>query len=631
MKKYTIFIIIILIFINAACFARKSDAEANIYFNSTNSKSFFDYYKNSLNNNDNILLTSDFILYIEHLITDYSLRYMENNYLIDIYKNMLLDMIYENEQLYSDYAACKDAYDLNRAYLYTCLLLLDNNIFVPSDIEEAVDNEVELIEEHRGEHKSFVFEHKEDYSQYIPRGHYNDTELMRRYFRSMMYFQRMRYRTIIEKTDPFIELRAALMMSEIMQSENVISSFNEFYSIISFYLQSSDDMLVGELKALMPFEITENNFTDSILMRQASRIIAENDNARIISDIIADNEDIPVFTGIMGQRYIFDSEVFTQLVYNRVGEYTGSNPESVFTYGGKYRIMPRGLDLFNVIGSSEAKHILNREGDTEYRGYNENVSVMSEIYSKLDNSSFYNRMLKQYDIIINTDDFSFMNGSMKRQKELNAMLSSWASLRHDVILYAKQSYTAKITSAGPKPMPQEKHIIAEPYIAFYNQAGEDMDELLFMLYDATDDRIFGEMRESMDGLTGLYVLISQLTLKGDYYSDKDKLTAMLSSIDYQLKQLIGDKKEKTDNTIIIADVHTDPNSKTVLQEASGYINEITVDMNGKPFTGGVLSYYEFRHSMNDRLTDEKWRDIIQSGTEQYLAPWQRGLFENNSR
>lgn len=632
MKKYIILAFIIIMFVNAACFARETDApQSAVYFSSTQNSSFFDYYRSKLSNSSNILLTSDFIMYIEHLITDYSLRYMENNYLIDIYRTMLSEMINENEHMYASFFACHDAYILNKAYLYTCLSLLDENTILPADIAYAVDSEMTLIEEHRGEAQSNVFRHKEDYSQYIPRGHYNDTEQLRAYFRSMMYFQRMRYRTIVEKDDPYIELKSAMMMTRILNEERVSTLFNDFYSIISFYLQSSDDILISELKGMIPFEINEANLADTALLSKAARIIAKNSQSLIISDIVADNEDMPVFTGIMGQRYIFDSEVFTQLVYNRVGEYTGKDPENAFTQGGRVRTMPRGLDLFYVMGSAEAGNILDSEGDTDYRGYNENIEIMSEQYRYLENGSFYNRMLRQYSIIINSGDFPFLNGQLKKHKELNSMLSSWASLRHDVILYAKQSYTAKITSAGPKPMPEKKHIIAEPYTDFYMQAKEDMKALLFLLYQATGDMVFDGLTKSVEELMDMYIEVSRLTEDRQYYTDNGEITGILNSIDNQLKRLIADKKEKKDNTIIVADVHTDPNSKAVLQEASGYVNEMTVEMNGKAFEGGILSYYEFKHSMNDRLTDEKWREIIQFGTDQYLAPWQRGLFEDNSR
>ncbi|MFW9978719.1 MAG: DUF3160 domain-containing protein, partial [Candidatus Thorarchaeota archaeon] len=37
--------------------------------------------------------------------------------------------------------------------------------------------------------------------------------------------------------------------------------------------------------------------------------------------------------------------------------------------------------------------------------------------------------------------------------------------------------------------------------------------------------------------------------------------------------------------------------------------------------GGSFSYYEFEHPMNDRLTDESWRDMLDSDIEPDFPDW----------
>ena len=41
--------------------------------------------------------------------------------------------------------------------------------------------------------------------------------------------------------------------------------------------------------------------------------------------------------------------------------------------------------------------------------------------------------------------------------------------------------------------------------------------------------------------------------------------------------------------------------------------------------GPVLSYYEFKHPMNDRLTDEAWRELLGSPDRPERPPWFRPL------
>jgi len=75
---------------------------------------------------------------------------------------------------------------------------------------------------------------------------------------------------------------------------------------------------------------------------------------------------------------------------------------------------------------------------------------------------------------------------------------------------------------------------------------------------------------------------------------------------------------------IVADVATDPNGQ-VLKEGTGKISEIyvVVPIDGKLriAKGGVYSYYEFTWPMSDRLTDKKWRELLNSSQAPALPSW----------
>jgi len=76
---------------------------------------------------------------------------------------------------------------------------------------------------------------------------------------------------------------------------------------------------------------------------------------------------------------------------------------------------------------------------------------------------------------------------------------------------------------------------------------------------------------------------------------------------------------------LIADVATDPNSGSVLEEGVGRINQIFVvaEVDGQLILtqGGVFSYYEFSWPMSDRLTDEAWRELLDSGQGPTRPEW----------
>ena len=72
------------------------------------------------------------------------------------------------------------------------------------------------------------------------------------------------------------------------------------------------------------------------------------------------------------------------------------------------------------------------------------------------------------------------------------------------------------------------------------------------------------------------------------------------------------------------------NFAKVLEEAVGRVNPIyvvvqIVDADGTQYLqvakGGVFSYYEFPWPMDDRLTDEKWREMLGGSSTPKLPEW----------
>ena len=76
----------------------------------------------------------------------------------------------------------------------------------------------------------------------------------------------------------------------------------------------------------------------------------------------------------------------------------------------------------------------------------------------------------------------------------------------------------------------------------------------------------------------------------------------------------------------MADVHTDPNTSTVLEEGCGYIDIMTVIYKGPDgrliaTAGPAFSYYEFTKPLSQRLTDEAWIEILEAGKAPQRPDW----------
>jgi hypothetical protein len=88
-------------------------------------------------------------------------------------------------------------------------------------------------------------------------------------------------------------------------------------------------------------------------------------------------------------------------------------------------------------------------------------------------------------------------------------------------------------------------------------------------------------------------------------------------------------------TTLIADVHTDTNTEKCLEEGTGYVDLglfVYKQPDGRLVVGAgpVLSYYEFKHPMQDRLTDEKWREILKGKDAPAQPEWTKAYLSTKS-
>jgi hypothetical protein len=98
--------------------------------------------------------------------------------------------------------------------------------------------------------------------------------------------------------------------------------------------------------------------------------------------------------------------------------------------------------------------------------------------------------------------------------------------------------------------------------------------------------------------------------------------------------------EEEPQAAVIADVATDPNPPgTALEEAVGRVNPIfvvvpIVEADGSTYLqvakGGVFSYYEFPWPIADRLTDEKWRGMLDDGSAPAVPEWTSSFLVNET-
>jgi hypothetical protein len=329
----------------------------------------------------------------------------------------------------------------------------------------------------------------------------------------------------------------------------------------------------------------------------------------------------------MGQRFIPDSYIFQQLVYNEVELYEG--PGQPFTWkmtvAGPIRAFPRGLDVTAVLGSDRALSILEEEGDTQYDGYAEQVARLRQEFNELPDEQwiqnlYWNWLHSLRPLLSEKGEGypAFMQTPAWTDKDLHTFLGSWAELRHDTILYAKQSYTIVAES---EPMPPEE--APAGYVEPQPEVFGRLAALTRQMIDGLDGRALlrdGYRRnlESMERLLLDLKAIAEKELRGQPLTEDEvwcirKIGDVLEEIVTLSEQAADEITSETDERMaIVADVHTDLNQPTeVLEEAVGdaFVIHVLVPAGDRLALtlGAVFSYYEFKQPLDNRLTDEAWQ------------------------
>ena len=225
----------------------------------------------------------------------------------------------------------------------------------------------------------------------------------------------------------------------------------------------------------------------------------------------------------------------------------------------------------------------------------------------------------------------FMRTPQWDKKNLNTSLASWAELKHDAILYAKQPMGAECGSGGP-PEPVVKGYV-EPNIKFWAKAVElttTLEKVLKKYGLMTDkaERTTERVKEMAEFLLKISQkeLAKNTPLTDEEYNNIEIIGSTFENISLDLVRsddafLDGwDNVEGADKSIaIVADVYTanlrnNPNH-SILYEATGPAYEIYVavpiDNELYLMRGAVFSYREFEQSTDQqRLTDEEWQEKL---------------------
>ena len=541
---------------------------------------------------------------------------------------------------------------------------------IPAVAGRDVRAELDLIGAHRGFSESPLFVYKEDYSQYVPRGHYTRSKKLKQYFKALMWYGRMTFlirgrsaadtKALIPMPEARKQTLAACMLAGMMETKladgrTLAGAWDRLYSITAYYVGLADDLTPYEYRGALRDAIGDSfsgaTLTDAKNFFKLRKALAKFRKPEIYSgtgDVkgppaaIADErtlaEALALTQGLrlMGQRYIPDSFMMGKLVYPTVGLFTGEG--SPFTLvrsaGGPIRGFPRGLDVMAVLGSKRARYWLKALGDDQYVRYDKTLANVTGKFAVVDRAGWNRNMywswlytLKSLLTEYRSGYPTFMQTERWRDKQLAAALASWSQLRHDTILYAKQSYTMVATGMPAPPKMVEGYV--EPVPEFYAR----LLALTRMTRKGLDDFKVLDAK-ARNRLASLEKIVQRLLKITEAELANRKLTAddyaFIRSFGDRLKGAVAGVNSDGLETTIVADVHTDATTRTAMEEGTGFLHPMVVvypmpDGGLVAGVGPVLSHYEFKQPISNRLTDEAWKKMLRSGQAPELPKWARSF------
>ncbi len=491
----------------------------------------------------------------------------------------------------------------------------------------------------------------EDYSQFKPRGHYLGVPELEHYFQAMMWLGRtdFRFAEFDSAAGKWLwrprQVMAALLLRQAVDAGAALQGLQSVDDLITLMVGPIDYIDLSGLAKLAadqgwqdPSAVDKLDAAavDALIAKLAAGFYGKQQIASHYLEtdpLSSETTPLPPSFALLGQRFVIDSYVFSNVVYDRV-LWQGQKVQ---------RVLPNPLDALFVLGNDQVLPLL--AGDFAKYPYWGALHDLRWLVDQHDASfwqaNLYNLWLdslRQLNAPTTAAQFPFaMRTPAWRDKTAHTQLASWAQLRHDTLLYAKQSYTGGVACEHPGAY-------VEPYPAFFAKLktmGALASQALLntkTTYPGMTDQVkqfFADWQDIMGKLelAATHELSGQGTTPDDIAFLKGVIMAgnvcgqtysgWYTKLYFQQSSL--DKYKPT-----IADVHTNPNQgplpgPDVLHVATSQVSlmVMTVDTctGAETFVGPVLRYHEVDWKKIERLSDEDWLAQLQAGTAPPQPAW----------
>ena len=642
------------------------------YFGSSFFTQFIDVYYKDLP----VFVSTDAILHAFHLSYDELLKLVEIYYLIPELKKLLDNAHFHLSSLDEKYGQIEEMKPMLRdvdVYLTVAQRLMNNQVdaFYP-DNDTVVNEYLTAVNEEKMTSVFFFSDdtcREIDFSQFKPRGHYEFNEEwlwfwpfeieLPEYFQTMMWLGRLELyldhpdynKSKAIKATVNRQIVDAMLVNELFNAEENASVWEGMEDIISFFVGVQDNVSPVSMNQIL--QECGINLASELLEEKNINIFMENlrqnpfAGQQILSQVFEGNDNgttrpLPSSYMPFGQRFVIDSYVTSQVVYDRI-IHEGEN---------MCRLVPSTLDVMFALGNNAATQLLIPELQEWH--YSDNLAglrfLIGQYGDEFWESSLYNLWLYAIQSL-NPDPGTdgqpeFMKTAAWGLEKMNTQLASWAELRHDNLLYAKQSYTSNAACSHPKGY-------VEPNPEFFRRMKRlaeiaenkflSISEKLSWDYHPSPASYFHNFYSICDTLQN----IAGKELSNEELNDAecgflDKISFLGPPCDPPpmgwYTKLIYNNVEIREANLVVADYHTTPTDcfgtplGWVCHAGTGFADMAVVVAplaNGElcAFAGPVASYHEYRTSDFLRLTDTEWEE--QYLTKSFRPDWVYNYLADN--
>ncbi|MCC6224622.1 MAG: DUF3160 domain-containing protein [Thermoleophilia bacterium] len=565
-----------------------------------------------------VYVTTDAAYHAWHLVFDKLLRDLEQQVLLPRLERLVSGLLEAARAQAADLAGAGAGDAAGRVEQLFALAAAELGLRV--ELGPLAEAERALVEAHGTTETSPLVGKEIDYSLFTPRGHYTRTPELTRFFLAMSVLGQLDFCLPGTVSCPGLEpARMAILASRLVAGDPALAAlWREIYEPTAFLVGLADDYSPLEVSAAAA-AAAPDALADPAALADDATVEA------VLTALVATR---PVLISpdrasvrVMGTRFVVDSYILDQLLYPYVG--TDAKP----------RLLPSALDVAAAFSSDFALAALAEAGQTDYERYDAQLEALRVAVTARPAADWGSTV---YDAWLHALAPSFaahgaaypdyMRGEAWAAKALQSGLGSYAELKHDTILYAKQA-----VAEGGADLEETQRNWVEPEPVVFARLAAVAD----LTRGGLESRgLLGEEQATLlADVSELFRFLERIArdeLAGGAISPEDNerlawIGGALESVFWSTSDRLASGDITADeDAAIVADLASGPEG--ILELGTGRIDRIYVLVPDDQGTfhvaaGGVYSFYEFSSPPGERLDDESWRALLDAGQAPARPPW----------